>query len=556
MSVDHLLLGAEGGGVAYVTGHRHPDTDSIVSAIAYAHLRQKQGANVVPCRLGEVTPETAYLLEKFNQEEPLLITDARSQIDESELDYDPGVRPDDLLGEVVDKLSVGGQQVFTVQDQKGHLEGVITNSTVAKILLQETDYSVELLAKTPIENVARAIDGQLMYAPDETNHNGDVSVIALSANHMKFYEVEGRIVILGNDTNAQIEAIKKGAAALVLVWTREIAPMVLEAAKKHSCALILSGHGAMNTARYIYHAIPVKYVMERDVIAFNRNEFIDDVRYKMLQSRHRAYPVVDESNRVLGLTSRYRVLNAPKRRFILVDHNESKQSVPNIDRAEIVEIVDHHRLGDLTSDNPIYVRNEPVGATATIISEMFKEQNIEPDKDIAGLLLSAIIADTLNFKSPTTTPKDIRLAKYWEDFTGLDANELATEIFAASSQQLLEDLDKLITNDLKEYQVDDHKILISQHTMYRLNEANAIADQVEEKLQEGARREGAHLWAMMFTSARDSGSIFYAAGDGKEAITEIFPNKPGQEHTFQEGVVSRKNQVMPKLLKYLREGLY
>lgn len=555
MSADHLLLGAQGGGVAYVTGHRHPDTDSIVSAIAYAHLRQKQGANIVPCALGKPTPETAYLLEKFGQRAPLLITDARTQIDETELDDSNGIGPDTLLKEVIERMPSAKQKVFTVQDQRHHLLGLVTNSSLDRVLLQENELAKEMLARTPIENIATALDGQLLYAPEETSHTGDVSIVALSANNLTFYELSGRIVVMGNDTEGQLEAIRKQAAALVLVWTKEVAPMVLAEAKQQGCALILSGHGAMKTSQLIYQAIPVAYVMEKDIVSFNRAEFVDDVQKQMLQTRHRAYPVVDESNRVLGLTSRYHVLNAQKRRFILVDHNEAKQSVPNIDRAEVVEIIDHHRVGDMTSDNPIYVRNEPVGATATIISDMFLEQHVEPDKEIAGLLLSAIIADTLNFKSPTTSSKDIRMAQHWADFTGLDRAELASEIFAASSQELLQDLDRLLVNDLKEYQVGDHKILISQHTMYRLNEANAISDQVEAKLREGAAKEDAYLWAMMFTSARDSGSIFYAAGEGSAAIESIFPNKAGEKHTFHEGVVSRKNQVIPKLLQYLREGL-
>lgn len=554
MSCDHLLLGAQGGGVAYVTGHRHPDTDSIVSAIAYAHLRHQQGANIVPCRLGELTPEAAYLLERFKQPAPLLITDARSQIDETELDDGNELGPDDILRTALEKFAEGDQKVFTVQDAKGRLLGLVTNSSLSKFLLLDTGRAIDLLSETPIENIVKAIDGKLIYAPEETDHNGKVSIIALSANNLKFYDLEKRIVILGNDTNAQLEAIRKGAAALILVWTKEIAPMVMQEAKTQKCALILSGHGAMNTSRYIYYAIPVSAVMEREVISFNNAEFIDDVRNKMLQSRHRAYPVVDEENRVLGLTSRFRVLNAPRRRFILVDHNDSQQSVPHIDRGEIVEIIDHHRLGDITSDNPIFVRNEPVGATATIISEMFLEQGIEPDQDIAGLLLAAIIADTLNFKSPTTTPQDVRLAQHWAEFTGLDPTDLASDIFAASSQKLLEDLDKLIRNDIKEYVVEDKRILISQHTMYRLNEANSITDHMEEKLEEEAEKEGAYLWAMMFTSARDSGSIFYAAGPGKHVLESIFPNKSGEPHTFQAGVVSRKNQVMPKLLQSLRDN--
>lgn len=553
MSADYLLLGSEGGGVVYVTGHRHPDTDSIVSAIGYAYLRQMQGYNVVACRLGEITPETRYLIERFNQSEPLLLTDARSQLDESIMDDANAIPEDAILKDVIERFDEK-RKVFTIQDEKRRLLGLVTNSSIGEVVWGDTAKSIDLLSKTSVENITRSIDGKILYAPAEDRHNGKVSIVALSANNLKFYDVAGRIVILGNDTNAQIEAIRKKAAILILVWTKEVAPMVMQEAKKYKCAIILSGHGTMNTSRYIYYSIPVKYVMTKDLIVFSDQEFIEDARDKMLRTRHRAYPIVDEENRVMGMTSRYRLLNAPSRRFVLVDHNESKQSVPNIDKAEVVEIIDHHRLGDITSDKPITFRNEPLGATATIVSKLYLEQEVEPSKDIAGLLLSAIIADTLNFKSPTTTSQDKKIAEHWSQFTGLKMEELAADIFMESSKHMLEDLEQLIHGDVKEYQIADRLIVISQHTMYRLNEAAAVTDEVSDKLQKAVKESGAYLWIMMFTSARDSGSIFYAEGPGKDSVQVIFPNKDNEEHTFQTGIVSRKNQVVPKLFKYLRDG--
>lgn len=558
MATDHLLKGDEqGGGIIYVTGHRHPDTDSIVSAIGYAHLRQKQGYNVVPCRLGDLTTETEFILNKFQQTEPLLITDARAQLDESVMDDANKVNESAILRDIIERFDAD-RKVFTVQDEKSHLLGLVTNSSIGAIAWGDTAQGIDLLAKTSVENLNRSIDGKLLYAPGESDHNGKVSIIALSANHLKYYDLEKRIVVMGNDTTAQIEAINKGASVLILVWTKEVAPMVMQAAKAAKCAIILSGHGAMNTSRYLYYAIPVKDIMtpNKDLIVFSEAEFVDDAREKMMRSRHRAYPIVDDENRVMGLTSRYRLLNMPRRRFVLVDHNESTQSVPNIEKADIIEIIDHHRLGDLTSDKPIAFRSEPLGATATIISKMFLESQIEPDLDIAGLLLSAIIADTLNFKSPTTTKQDRKMAQHWSDLTGLDIEELSESIFKASSKMLMDDLNTLLMSDMKEYMVQDKKIIISQRTMYRLNEAEATADEIIKVMESRALDKDVYLWLMMFTSARDSGSIFFAAGPGKDIVPEVFPNKEGEEYTFQNGVVSRKNQVVPQIFLYLREGRY
>lgn len=556
MSLEFLSReGEQGGGIVYVTGHRNPDTDSIVSAIGYAHLRQKQGFNVVPCRLGDLTPETAYLLERFEQDEPLLIQDARAQLDESVMDDANMVPENAILRDVIERFD-DKRKVFTVQDHRGFLLGLVTNSSIGEVVWGDTAKSIDLLAQTSVENISKAIDGKILYAPSESDHDGSVSIVAHSVNGLKHYELDKRIVVLGNDTAAQMEAIRRGAAVIILVWTREVAPMVIQLAKQNKCSVILSGHGAMNTSRYLYYAIPVKLIMtpNKDLIVFSDAEFVEDAREKMMRSRHRSYPIVDSENRVMGMTSRYRLLNSPKRRFVLVDHNEATQSVRNIEKADILEIIDHHRIGELTSDKPIAFRNEPVGATATIISKLFLENEINPDLNVAGLLLSSIIADTLNFKSPTTTSEDKRLAKHWENYTGINIEELSESIFKASSKLILDDLSALLTSDTKEYVLSDKKIIISQRTMYHLNQVEAIADSLTKLMEQRVEDKDAYLWLMMFTSARDNGSIFYAAGPGKDIVSKIFPNKEGESHTFQNGVVSRKNQVVPQVFLGLREA--
>lgn len=543
-------------GIVYVCGHRHPDTDSIVSAIAYAHLKQKMGVNAVACRCGEVNPETKLLLQKFHQDEPLLIQDARAQMDEVEMDEPNAIPPTALLRDVIEAFEED-RKAFTVLDEKRKLLGMVTNSAIGSLLWGDTAKSIDLLRQTSIENIARAIDGKILYAPAKTSHDGRVSTAVMTNNRLQHYELENRIVIMGNDTNAQIDAIRKGAAILILVWTTQVAPMVMEEAKAHTCAVILSGHGAMNTARYLYYSTPVTQVMHKDLVVISEAEFVDDVKEKMLRTRFRNYPVVDSENRVMGLSSRYHVLNARRRKFILVDHNERKQAVANIDKADVLEIIDHHRLGDLTSDLPISFRNEPVGATATIVSKLYLENGVEPEPEMAGLLLAAIIADTLNFRSPTTSSVDRAIAAKWVELTGLDTEELAREIFQESSRQTLEDLHHLLHADMKEFDIVGNRVVISQHTMYRLNTVEAIEETLQKKLEEEVAERGADLWIMAFTSARDNGSIFYAAGKGASVIPQIFPNQEGESHSFQKGIVSRKNQVVPKLSLYLREnGLY
>lgn len=542
------------GGVIFVIGHRHPDTDSIVSAIAYARYKQLQGLNVVACRCGDINPETKYLLERFRQPEPLLLLDARAQMDETEMDDPNSIGPQTILRDLLDRAP-DGIKAYSVVDEKRRLLGMVTNSNIGDILWGDTAKAIEMIAKTSIENIARSIDGKILYAPVTTRHNGKISIVAISANRLERYDLQDRLVVLGNDTHAQLDAIQRGAAILVLVWTKQVAPQVLELAKEKKCAVILSGNGAMNTSRYLYYSIPVEMIMSRDLVAFNEAEFVEDVQEKMIRSRYRQYPVVDSENRVMGFSSRYRVLNASRRRFILVDHNESSQAISGIEKADILEIIDHHRLGDLTSDRPISFRNEPVGATATIVSKIYFESGLEPEKEIAGLLLSAIVSDTLNFRSPTTSAVDLEIADRLRSITGLDTDELAKEIFTLSSQRTMEDLDALLNGDVKEFDIAGGKVIISQQILYRLNTVEEINEEaLRKKMAEEARRRGADLWVMVFTTARDNGSVFYAAGKGAKVFEEIFPNAPGEKTTFHKGIVSRKNQIVPQISLYFRNG--
>lgn len=540
--------------VVYVTGHRNPDTDSIVSAIAYANLKQKQGINAIACRLGPINFETQYLLERFQTMEPVLLTDARAQLDEIDMDEPIRIAKEASIREVIEMMEKVNKPVFAVVNHLNQLQGILTTSNISQAVLGDTAKAIELLRDTPIEYISKAIDGKLIYAPEKPRHDGKTSIIAIAATKLDNYVLDNRIVIVGNDTQAQLQVIAKDAAILIVVWANNVAPMVIEAARKKGCAIIISGHGTMNTSRYLFYSSPVEKLMTTNLVLFNKAEFVEDIAKKVIMSRYRAYPVVDDQNHIFGFVSRYHLLNAKLKKLILVDHNERRQSVRGIENAEILEIIDHHRIGDLSTNKPIVFRNEIVGSTATIITKLYLEAGIDIEADMAGLLLGAMISDTLNFKSPTTTQTDIQLAQYLAVLADLNIEEFSKDIFTVASSLKGLTMENILRHDMKEFTIQNSRINVSQYTLYQLNEVSGIAKELQAALDEAVERNQVDLWLMVFTSVHDNGSVMFASGKLSEFVDRAWPvSNNNRASTFVDGVVSRKNQIIPKLSLVLRD---
>jgi|LSQX01.3.fsa_nt_gb manganese-dependent inorganic pyrophosphatase len=539
--------------VIYVTGHRNPDTDSIVSAIAYANLKQKMNINAYPCRLGPINPETQYVLDRWNVKCPMLLQDARSQLDEIEMDKPITLSPETTMFECLQIMKDNKKTTLSVVNHLNQLQGLVTSTNLSDVLMGDTAKSIELLSKTPIEYIAKVIDGRLIYHPEEPHISGKTSIPAISAQGLNNYDLEDRIVIVGNDTQAQLDCIAMNAGLIIVVWASSVAPMVIQAAQEKNCGVIISGHGTMNTSRYLFYASPVKDVMTTDLIVFNKNEFVEDAQAKMIRTRYRSYPVVDNKNHIYGFVSRYHLLNAKKKKIILVDHNEMRQSVNGIESAEIIEIIDHHRIGDISTSRPISFRNEIVGSTATIITKMYYETDIPIEPHIAGLLLAAMISDTLNFKSPTTTNTDVALAQKLALIAEVDIDEYAKDIFNVSNTLKNEKMSDILQYDQKEFDIANKKVIISQMIMYHLNELASVETELETAMEELGHNRRADLVVMIFTSIHENGSVIYASGSLKDQVELAFPNDPGEMNSFQDGVVSRKNQIVPKLTLTLNQ---
>lgn len=535
----------------YITGHRHPDTDSIASAIAYAKFKERKGYQAIPCRLGEINTETRYLLQRFQFNEPLLFEDARATLGEIEIDEPMTVSPMTTIMETLQLMEENNKKSFGVVNDKGQLMGMITKSDLSEIGLGDTAIAIRLLKKTPTEFIAKTINGTILYNDSQRHFNGKVSVVAIAETRLKNYDLSDRLVIVGNDEDAQITAIQKGAGLLIIVWCDDVSPKVYEMAKKYHCPIIKSGHGSMNTTRYLYFSIPVKLIMKTSLVSFNINEIVEDAGRTMMKTRYRSYPVVDDKNRLQGYVSRYHILNQKNKNVILVDHNEFSQSVKGIDKAQLLEVIDHHRIGDIITSQPISFRNEIIGSTATIIASIYMENQMSIPANLAGLLLGAILSDTLKFKSPTTTEKDIGMAKALACIAGLEIEDFAKEMFKVSSSILNKTVEQLIEHDIKHFDIDGKHIMIGQVIAYDISEVEEIEDELMLAMNNYALLHGLDLLVIAFTSIFENGSVFYGSGELKHIVAEAFPNQKQEKHSFQADILSRKTQIVPAISQAL-----
>ncbi|HAB93990.1 MAG TPA: putative manganese-dependent inorganic diphosphatase [Lachnospiraceae bacterium] len=531
----------------YVTGHKHPDTDSVAAAIGYAFYKRANGIKAVPCRLGKLSAETKYLLDRFGFEQPMLLEDARYKLGEIDLDEPVSISPDKTLREAIVILQKNNRQICSVVDDKGKLLGIVTRSDAADLSMGDTGITAKLLKDTPVECICKAVDGKIVYKDPESRVNGKVSIIALTKEKLTDFDFRDMILITGNDPKVHTELVKMGAGVLIVVRTDEVAPEVIEAARENHCSIIISGHDTMNTSRYVYFAPTVSRMMTKNPVKFYASELVEDAGRKMLRSRYHAYPVINDDGKLLGYVSRYHVMNTGNKKLILVDHNEFSQSVRGIEKAELLEVIDHHRINDFSTNRPVSFRNEIIGSSATIVATIFRENQIPLPKNLAGLILGAILSDTLKFQSPTTTEKDKAMANILAGIAGLDIDEFAKDMFSVSANIKGKTLNELLNQDIKFFNIEGCKTMISQVIVTSADTARKMESQVQQLLDTFTKKKELDLCVMAFTSILENGSVVYAAGDKAMWALEAFPNKEGESRSLQKGVLSRKSQILPRL---------
>ena len=540
----------------YVIGHKNPDTDSICSAIAYADLRQKVTGQVHEAkRAGHVNDETAYVLERFGVEAPKLLTDVRLQVRDLDIHEMPGLKPNASIRDTWERMRQ--EQAKTLPIVKDdELVGVVSTGDIAKSYMDVYDSEILSKARTQYRNIVKTLDGTMITGNEHGYFmRGKVAIGASSPNLMEEFIEKDDLVILGDLEEAQACAVNIDASCMVICKDAEVSPKLIQKAKEQSIVIIQTPYDTFTTARLINQSIPVKFYMTSGPLTmFRMNDYVDDIKDIMAKKRFRDFPILDRHGRFKGFISRRRFLGASKKKVILVDHNERSQAVDGIEEAEIIEIIDHHRLGDIETVSPITFRNQPVGCTATIINQMYEENEIEVPREIAGLLCGAIISDTLLFRSPTCTPLDERTAKKLAKISDIDLEQMAQEMFNAGSNLKGKSAEDICFQDFKQFTVNDTIFGVGQITSMSKEELAAIRDMMTEHLPKVLEAHNLNMIYFMLTDILAESTELLCVGTGARGIAlSAFDLPDNAKSLMLKGVVSRKKQLIPVLVETMQQ---
>ena len=540
----------------YVIGHKNPDTDSICSAIAYADLRQKVTGQVHEAkRAGHVNDETAYVLDRFGVEAPKLLTDVRLQVRDLDIHEMPGLKPNASIRDTWERMRQ--EQAKTLPIVKDdELVGVVSTGDIAKSYMDVYDSEILSKARTQYRNIVKTLDGTMITGNEHGYFmRGKVAIGASSPNLMEEFIEKDDLVILGDLEEAQACAVNIDASCMVICKDAEVSPKLIQKAKEQSIVIIQTPYDTFTTARLINQSIPVKFYMTSGPLTmFRMNDYVDDVKEVMMRKRFRDFPILDRHGRFKGFISRRRFLGASKKKVILVDHNERSQAVDGIEEAEIIEIIDHHRLGDIETVSPITFRNQPVGCTATIINQMYEENEIEVPREIAGLLCGAIISDTLLFRSPTCTPLDERTAKKLAKISDIDLEQMAQEMFNAGSNLKGKSAEDICFQDFKQFTVNDTIFGVGQITSMSKEELAAIRDMMTEHLPKVLEAHNLNMIYFMLTDILAESTELLCVGTGARGIAlSAFDLPDNAKSLILKGVVSRKKQLIPVLVETMQQ---
>ena len=535
----------------YVTGHKNPHTDSVAAAIAYAEYKKEQGFDAIPCVLGKINKESQYLLDRFGFKKPHLLETAQVRLDEVDLAAPLAITPETTIFETVELMKKEEREGFAVVDDENRVIGWVSKSDFANIALNDTRFSHGMLRETPTEYIAKTINGTIVYDDEQRHLNGQVSILTMTnKDNLEDYEVTDRIVITGGNKKAQKILIEKGAGMLIIIWEKGVDESVLKLAKEHHCTLILSGFGAMNTSRYLYFAPPVRMMMTLKPMKFYGHELAEDASRKMARTQYRAFPVVDDAEHLVGYVMRYHILNYNDKQLILVDHNEFSQSVKGIEKARVLEVIDHHRVTDFSTSRPVSFRNEIVGSTCTIIATIFREHQVPIEGNVAGLMLGGLLSDTMNLQTPTTTDKDRQTANILAALAGLDLDQFSEELFSVTEDEG-GSLEELMSRDIIFEDIMGVRLMLTKVNVPQVEPYRDRAEEMQQALDVLTRNKNADMGILTITSALENQSILFASGDKAKWLFEAYPDHDGEQHSVQEGLVSRKMQMLPKISKVI-----
>lgn len=538
----------------YVIGHKNPDTDSICSAIAYAELKRRiTGKFYEARRAGQINEETKYILDRFGVEPPEFLDNVSLQVKDMDINRMKGIDGNVSIKDVWEMMKARNMKTMPIVSGDS-LEGLITIGDIATSYMDVHDSKILAKAQTPYENIKKALDGSMVSSASSAQYtDGKVAIAASGTDIMEDFIEKGDLVILGNRYEAQLCAIELEAACMVICQGTKVPDLIKRLAEEKGVAIISTPHDAFTAARLINQSIPVRYFMSREnLTTFDADELVDDIRETMAKKRYRDFPVLDEKGRFIGFISRRRLLGARKKKVILVDHNERSQSIDGISDAEILEIIDHHRIGSVETVEPVFFRNQPVGSTSTIVAQMYKENDVEISKTMAALMCSAIISDTLLFRSPTCTPADRRTCEELAGIAGINMEELARSMFNAGSDLSGKTAEEICAMDFKQFVCGDMTFGVGQISSMDREELDEIKGKLEPAMNELMKEKELNMLFFMLTDVMEESSDILWAGPGaRELIAEAFGAGDGENFRL-DGVVSRKKQMVPAIMGALR----
>lgn len=542
--------------VVYVIGHINPDTDSICSAIAYANLKTKMtGQPYKARRAGQINSETKFVLQKFGVKTPAYMSDLRTQVKDINIRKVAGVSSDISIKKAWAMMGENNAVTLPIVHGENNLEGLITIGDIAKSYMDIYDSEILSKANTSFKNIVETLNGE-MITGDENGYltEGKVLIAAANPDLMESYIDVNDIVILGNRYESQLCAIEMNARCIIVCDGAEVSRTIKKLAQENNCVVIRTPYDTFTVARLINQSMPIRYFMKKDnLIKFTTEDFIDEIREIMASKSHRDFPVLDQEGKFCGMISRRNLLAARKKKIILVDHNERSQAVDGLEETEILEIIDHHRIGSIETINPVFFRNQPLGCTATIIYQMYQENNIEIDKQTAGLLCSAIISDTLIFRSPTCTPLDVAAANTLAKIAEIEPEEYAKEMFAAGSNLLGKSPEEIFFQDFKKFTAGDNTFGVGQINSMSSDELHKLKTKLNQYLEKAYSELGLDMIFFMLTDIMKASSEIICVGDGaRELINNAFKIDESEEDIVLEGFVSRKKQFIPPIMTALQ----
>ncbi len=544
----------------WVIGHRHPDTDSICAAISYAYLKNQidQSHTYVAKSAGEISPETNYVLKRFQVEAPEYVGDVGTQIKDIEIKKTEGVSGNISMKKAWELMREKDVVTLPVVNEKNKLEGLIVAGDIAKSYMDVFDTEILSKSRTQFRSIAETLSGEVVAGNEHGYFVRGKAVIATGSEKTVRDILEPDDLVILSDRDEMIPVcLEEGICCMILTNNPPVSQAIIDEANRKEIIIIKTPFDTFTVARLINQSVPIKHFMTKDkIIHFHLDDYTDEVREAVSKIRHRDFPILDENQNYIGMFSRRHLLGANKKQLILVDHNEKSQAVRNIDQTEILEIIDHHRIGSLETISPVYFRNQPLGCTATIIFQMFGEYGIEIPKTIAGLLCSAILSDTLMFRSPTCTEEDKRAGIRLAEIAGVDVEDLALRMFEAGSDFEHKSDKEILNQDYKTFYSGKLAFGVSQISAMSGADLERVRNRIEDELVVEMGEKRLDMIFVMLTDILKESTYLVCKGNGAVNLAErAFNVKADGEGVYLEGVVSRKKQLIPGLMNALAEQM-